>query len=59
MHGVTIPSSNLKQEVKLWCEDNLISVPTISINFIENVRTITLVNFSSENDAILFKMRWL
>lgn len=56
-----IPST-LDSEVEKWCEDNLKSIPTVSIEFIENehgVEINTLVYFSSEIDTILFKMRWL
>ena len=61
LRGDKFLSSTLEPEVEQWCEDNLISIPTVSINFIgnERVKIITLIDFSSENDALLFKMRWL
>ena len=61
IRGDKFLASTLEPEVEQWCEDNLISIPTVSINFIgnERVKISTLVDFSSENDALLFKMRWL
>jgi len=69
-----ILSSTLAPEVEQWCEENMESIPEVSISFIpsdtsskksdligkyENVMLSTVISFSSENDALLFKLRWL
>jgi len=50
---VTPADDALSEEVRVWCENSLTSVPDFRVG-----RSGVSVEFKTENDAVLFRMKW-